>query len=409
MFHVNSETGKTGVCSAKKGHCPYGGETGLDNHFQTRKAARTAAEKMLEDKHGATSSISSKINPSKIKKVVGNTQRVGSNIKDASTNLKSESTFIKNNKSLSTELENFRKLHKENAYENSQDIRIFEEGYEEHFSNSAKLNKEIQKSARNISDLREKIQEQILADEDFLHITKNDKSMATYKERKKASQRIKEFATTSPSEWKTGQKQANKFTKREVRPEYIDSIDKKHITSQSAGSKFTDPRIKKAEDVMVLALAQRGNLQGDDREKLIASGASPDAFLPKESGVRYLQVQTSGTEAIKDTATMNDNDVLTVVAKGRNDGKPSSLSFATEVTEQPTTEYATVIIGPDMDENKQPIPNTEVLWTMHPGTPTRGIRSDTIRENGLDDGSKITVKELRKRFGKDIKVNTKLV
>lgn len=339
MIHVNTETGETGTCKAQQGKCPYGGITGLDNHYETKKSARAAAEKIMDEKFSTISSISSKDKPLQTRK---------------------------------------------NA-------------------------KNFQERTQKVSHLREKIQAQVSADEEFLRITKNDKSAATYKERKKASQRLKEFAVHNPSEWRTGQKHANKLTQRNVRPEYIESIDKKHITSKSAGSKFTDSKIKKAEDVLALALAQRGSLKGDDRNKLIEAGASPEAFLPVESGVRYLQVKTNGTEALKDTATMKDSDVLTIVAKGRNDGKPSSLSFSTEVKEQPTTDYATVIIGPDMDENKKPIPNTEVLWTMHPGTPTRGIRSETIRENGLDDGDKITVGELRKRFGKDIKVNTKLI
>ena len=398
MFHVNTETGETGRCRAQKEKCPYGGETGFDNHFETKKAAQKAAERFMDNQYGSTPKTLTK----KLSKISSNLQKAG-------RNLKPESPFTKKSKSLLEAQEKLHELKQQYAVNNSEDARIYEDGYEEMYLNALTLKKEIDEQEQKVEVLKTQVQAQVLADEEFLNITKKDKSSQTHKERLKASQRIKEFALTNPSEWKTGQNNAKAYTKRKDRPEYIDSIDKKHITSKSAGSKFTSSNIKKAEDVLVLALAQRGNLKGDGRDKLIKSGASPEAFLPVESGVRYLQVKTDGTEAIKDTATMKDSDVLTVVAKGRNDGKPSSLSFSVEVSEQPTTDYATVIIVPDMDENKKPIPNTEVLWTMHPGTPTRGIRSETIRENGFDDGDKITVGELRKRFGKDIKVNTKLI
>ena len=66
---------------------------------------------------------------------------------------------------------------------------------------------------------------------------------------------------------------------RKNRPEYISSIETKHITGSSAGSKFTDPSIKNVNDVMSLAQQQRGSLDGDDRDKLIAQGAEPSSFL----------------------------------------------------------------------------------------------------------------------------------
>lgn len=196
---------------------------------------------------------------------------------------------------------------------------------------------------------------------------------------------------------------------RKNRPEYISSIETKHITGSSAGSKFTDPSIKNVNDVMSLAQQQSGSLDGDDRDKLIAQGAEPSSFLPASTGVRYLMVKTQGTQALKNTSDLDEDTTLTVTAKGRNDGKPASLSLATEVKEQPKTQFGTIIVGPKEDENRNPIENTTTLWTMHPGVPTRGIRSNDLRENGLDGGSTITVKELREKFGKDINVNTKLI
>lgn len=196
---------------------------------------------------------------------------------------------------------------------------------------------------------------------------------------------------------------------KKSRPEYIESIETKHIRGSGAGSKFTDPKIKTVDDVMSIAQQQRGHLQGDDREALIQVGADPSSFLPPSTGVRYLMVQTNGTQAIKHTSELPDDTVLTVNAKGKNDGKPASLSLSVDVNKQPTTEFATVIIGPKMDEKKDPIEGTNTLWTMHPGVPTRGIRSNDLREKGLDGGSTITVKELREKFGKDINVNTRLI
>lgn len=199
------------------------------------------------------------------------------------------------------------------------------------------------------------------------------------------------------------------LVERDNRPQYIESIDSKHFDSSRSGSTFTDKRVDNTEDVLRETARQRGNLDGDDRDELIQEGADPSSFLPKESGVRYLKVKLEGTQALRNTANMDDNEVLTIVEKGGNDGRPSSLSFSSDVEEQPKTEFATVVVGPNMDENKKPIEGTQVLWTLHPGVPTRGIRSDNIREKGLEGGSQIKVKDLREMFGKDIQVNTKLI
>ena len=187
----------------------------------------------------------------------------------------------------------------------------------------------------------------------------------------------------------------------------VDSITRKHFTDGQTGSKFNGA--KDPLSVLKSAVQQRGGLDGDDRAELIAAGADPSSFMPPESGVRYLKVATQGVEYMKDTKDMADTDYLYVREKKRSDGKPGSLSFSARVSEGQKVSHATIVIGPTPDENRQPIPGTEQVWTMHPGNPTRGIRSDTVRENGLGDGDRITVGEFRKRFGRDIKANAELI
>lgn len=227
-------------------------------------------------------------------------------------------------------------------------------------------------------------------------LVKNPKRAKTPEEKKA----LKERLITN------GKKHAAQFTNRKARPEYIDSIDKKHFGKSGAGSKFS--KVKNTEDLITLASVQRRSMDGDDRHKLIAAGADPKSFLPPDSGVRYLMVKTPGSEALLDTSTMKDDDKLSVVAKGKNDGRAPSLSFVADVKEQPKTEYGTIIIGPKSDENEKPIPGIEHVWTAHPGSPSRGVRSADVREKGLGDDDTITVAEFRKMFGRDIKANTRV-
>ena len=199
---------------------------------------------------------------------------------------------------------------------------------------------------------------------------------------------------------------AHKLIDRGSRPEYVGSIDKKHFgAGNGAGSRFTDGRARNVDELISLADKQRGNLDGDDREALIRDGANPKDFAPAESGIRYLRVEIQGDQMLKSTAKMKDSNVLEVRAKGGNDGRPASLSFAAPGGAQPVG-FGTVVVGPKIGEDRKPIAGTETVYTAHPGVPTRGIRSDAVREAGLDGGSTITVGEFRKKFGRDIEVNS---
>lgn len=47
-FHLNPETGEVGRCSAKT-KCPFGGDSGSENHYNTSEAARADYEKRMND------------------------------------------------------------------------------------------------------------------------------------------------------------------------------------------------------------------------------------------------------------------------------------------------------------------------------------------------------------------------
>ncbi len=192
---------------------------------------------------------------------------------------------------------------------------------------------------------------------------------------------------------------------RDSRPEYVASIDSKHFGAGGAGSKFVDDRVANIDQLISLTSKQRGGLTGDDREALIAAGANPKDFAPESSGIRYLKVEVKGRQQLRSTASMADSDVIEVRAKGGNDGRPASLTFAAKGDPEEVS-FATVVVGPKEDENRKPIPGPSTLYTAHPGIPTRGIRSDDVRGAGLDGGSKLTVGEFRKLFGRDIQINT---
>lgn len=53
--HINTNTGEVSRCKAQKGGCPFGGESGSDNHFSTPEEARAGAEKLMAATYGTVS------------------------------------------------------------------------------------------------------------------------------------------------------------------------------------------------------------------------------------------------------------------------------------------------------------------------------------------------------------------
>lgn len=51
-IHVNTNTGDIGSCKAKRGRCPFGGDSGLDNHYATHEEAVVAAEQYMNQHYG---------------------------------------------------------------------------------------------------------------------------------------------------------------------------------------------------------------------------------------------------------------------------------------------------------------------------------------------------------------------
>lgn len=70
-FHVNTETGNTGICKAESGSCPFGGESGDENHYSDPVEAIQAAEKLMKEKHSTVDTLQKKKAPSKVRKISG--------------------------------------------------------------------------------------------------------------------------------------------------------------------------------------------------------------------------------------------------------------------------------------------------------------------------------------------------
>lgn len=51
-FHVSTITGRVGKCTATKEPCPYGGESGTEEHFATKEEAKQNQDRIMENHHG---------------------------------------------------------------------------------------------------------------------------------------------------------------------------------------------------------------------------------------------------------------------------------------------------------------------------------------------------------------------
>lgn len=177
---------------------------------------------------------------------------------------------------------------------------------------------------------------------------------------------------------------------------YYEGTEKKHLLDpEKPGSKFTDPNLKTLEDVLALTLIQRKNLDGDDRQFFIDEGTDVNAFMP---GFRYLKVSTPGKLGIVHSSTLDESAVISV--ERTKPGAP--CNFVINVSEQPTVDYGVVILEGSGNDSK--------LITMFPGAPTYVSLSSSNKERVNSwEGTSLTVSELRKRMGRDVVINTRLV
>lgn len=178
--------------------------------------------------------------------------------------------------------------------------------------------------------------------------------------------------------------------------EYYLGTEKKHLLDpQKPGSKFISPNLATLEDVLVLALTQRGDLDGDDRDFFIKNGCSSDVF---KEGFRYLKVITPGKLGVISSTVLDDS--VEVKVERTKPGAP--CNFVLEVDHQPLVDYGVIILEGEGDNAR--------LITMFPGAPTYVSLSETGKQK-VDswEGETFTVGELRNRMGRDVTVNTRLV
>lgn len=174
--------------------------------------------------------------------------------------------------------------------------------------------------------------------------------------------------------------------------EYYEATDRKHfgLAGNTPGSKFTDPRLTKLEDVVALAFQQRGHLEGDDREFFIQQGSTADAF---KEGNRYLKVETSGVVGILHASELQDDTMVTV--QRTKPGVPCSL--VVEVTERPHTDYGVIVLATHEKTGKA------VVVTAFPGLVTEPLSNEHL---DLLEGKQLSMADARHLLGSKFWVNT---
>ena len=116
-------------------------------------------------------------------------------------------------------------------------------------------------------------------------------------------------------------------------------------------------------------IRQRGNLLGDDREKLIEMGCRPETLMPE---CRYLFVKTNGKNGIISSNELRDDDEI--VALETKPGVPCSLVVMRDTL--PDIDFGVVIIGKNEADNPS---SKEMVWTTHPGLPLRPATDNSLK------------------------------
>lgn len=177
--------------------------------------------------------------------------------------------------------------------------------------------------------------------------------------------------------------------------QYYADTEKKHFDPSQPGSTFTG--VGNLEDLLEEAFDQRGTLQGDDREELMALGADPRSFGADK---RYLMVRTPGTLGAVSSSELSGDQLLQVVQKSADMPPVCAL----EVNEQPASQFATIVLT-DSPSNPAVAGSPGMLITAFPGVSMEPGASSLFTPF---IGQSITVAEGRKIFGREFSVNTQV-
>jgi hypothetical protein len=166
---------------------------------------------------------------------------------------------------------------------------------------------------------------------------------------------------------------------------YVRDLEAKHFKAETAvGSVFLE--VRSVRELLELAAGQRGDLDGDDRERLRKLGMPEAAFAAE---ARYLLVNTAGEVGVLAATEAPLEAMVSVERHKGGEGDSLSLVYEQEFSKVPVS-YATVIIG-----RREGDPSREEIWTAHPGLPMADFRPGVV-----ELGEKISVGELLNRFSK---------
>ena len=177
---------------------------------------------------------------------------------------------------------------------------------------------------------------------------------------------------------------------------YYAANDAKHFGSTTGpGSQFTD--VGSTEDLVALTSEQRGGLDGDDRDELIARGGDPAGFM---EGKRYLMVETGGVTGIKSGSEVGDETPITVTRT--KPGTPCSM--VATVQEKTSVDYGVVIMG------THNVTGEPFVISTFPGKVTRPTNDERVDEL---EGQTVPAGQLRALLGREafdaMALNTRVV
>lgn len=170
----------------------------------------------------------------------------------------------------------------------------------------------------------------------------------------------------------------------QVERDYYAANDRKHFGDPtSPGSQFTE--VADTESLVALTYRQRGSLDGDDRDELIALGGDPKGFM---AGKRYLKVQAPGVLGIKAGHEAGDDTPVTITRT--KPGAPCSM--VATVTEKTPVDYGVVIMG------EHNVTGDPFVISTFPGKVTRPTADDRV--DSLE-GQTVPAGQLRQLLGAD--------